>query len=148
MFSGLPEAKIRGYQQNRFSFNVKGGRCEACKGLGLKKLEMSFLPQLEVICPVCDGKRYNMETLKVKFRGKSMADVLSLTATEAYELFNNIPWLAKKIKILIEVGLGYLRLGQSSSNLSGGESQRIKLSKELAKISSKSTIYILDEPTV
>ena len=148
LFAGLVESKIRGYDQARFSFNVKGGRCEACNGLGNKKIEMSFLPQLKVQCPVCGGKRYNSETLKVKYKGLTISDILDLTADEAYELFKNIPFLSKKIKILVDVGLGYLKLGQSSATLSGGESQRIKLTKELSRISSKSTVYVFDEPTI
>jgi excinuclease ABC subunit A len=148
LFAGLTESKIRGYGPGRFSYNVSGGRCEACKGLGYKKLEMSFLPELEVPCPVCEGRRYNSETLRVRYNGLSIADVLELTATEAYNLFRNIPLLAKKIKILIDVGLGYLKLGQSSVTLSGGESQRIKLTKELSRISAKPTIYLMDEPTI
>lgn len=148
LFAGLAEAKIRGYGPRRFSYNVTGGRCEACKGMGYKKLEMSFLPDLEVPCPVCGGKRYNSETQKVKYNGLSISDVLELTAAEAYSLFSNIPLLAKKINVLLEVGLGYLKLGQSSVTLSGGESQRIKLTKELSRISSKSTIYLMDEPTI
>jgi excinuclease ABC subunit A len=148
LFSGLTESKIRGYSSGRFSYNVSGGRCEACRGLGYKKLEMSFLPELEVPCPVCEGRRYNSETLRVRYNGLSIADVLELTATEAYNLFRNIPLLAKKIKILIDVGLGYLKLGQSSVTLSGGESQRIKLTKELSRISVKPTIYLMDEPTI
>jgi excinuclease ABC subunit A len=148
LFAGLTESRIRGYGPARFSFNVSGGRCEACKGLGYKKLEMSFLPELEVPCPVCEGRRYNSETLRMKYNGLSIADVLELTAADAYSLFKNIPQLAKKIKILLEVGLGYLKLGQPSGTLSGGESQRIKLTKELSRISSKPTIYLLDEPTI
>jgi excinuclease ABC subunit A len=148
LFANLTEAKIRGYGPARFSYNVSGGRCEACKGMGYKKLEMSFLPELEVPCPVCDGKRYNSETLRVRYGGFSIADALELTASEAYELFQNIPVLGKKIKILLDVGLGYLKLGQSSVTLSGGESQRIKLTRELARISRKPTVYLLDEPTV
>jgi excinuclease ABC subunit A len=148
LFSGLTESKIRGYGAGRFSFNVGGGRCETCRGLGYKKLEMSFLPELEVPCPVCGGKRYNSETLLVKYNGLSIADVLDLTADEAYRLFRNIPMLAGKIKMLLDVGLGYLRLGQSSVTLSGGESQRIKLCKELSRASAKSAVYLLDEPTV
>ena len=148
LFAGLLEAKMRGYGQNRFSFNVRGGRCEACEGLGYQKLQMSFLPQLEILCPICEGKRYNSETLKVKFKGHSIADVLDLTGQELYSLFENIPPLAKKIRILVDVGLGYLRAGQSSITLSGGESQRIKLTRELARLGQKPTIYILDEPTV
>ena len=148
LFAGLAESRLRGYTQSRFSFNVKGGRCEACKGVGYRKLEMSFLPQLEVRCTVCEGRRYNSETLLVKYKGMSIADILELTADEAYKLFQNIPLLSKKIKLLIDVGLGYLKLGQPSVTLSGGESQRIKLSKELSKVSSKSTVYLLDEPTI
>lgn len=148
LFAGLTESKIRGYSPGRFSFNVSGGKCEACKGMGYKKLEMSFLPELEVPCPVCGGKRYNSETLRVKYNGLSIADVLELTADQAYQLFRNIPMLARKIKMLLDVGLGYLKLGQSSVTLSGGESQRIKLCKELTRTSGKSTIYLLDEPTV
>jgi len=148
LFAALPEARIKGYPQSRFSYNVRGGRCEACEGMGVQKLQMSFLPQLEITCPVCDGERYNSETRQVKFKGRSIADVLDLTASEAYELFADIPFLAKKIRILIEVGLGYLRLGQSSQTLSGGESQRIKLTKELARQSGSPTVYVLDEPTV
>ena len=148
LFAALPGAKIKGYAQGRFSFNVRGGRCEACQGMGVQKLQMSFLPQLEIACPVCDGRRYNSETCQVKFKGRSIADVLQLTASEAFELFANIPALARNIRILIDVGLGYLRLGQSSETLSGGESQRIKLTKELARQSAAPTIYVLDEPTV
>jgi excinuclease ABC subunit A len=148
LFAGLPEARMRGYSQSRFSFNVTGGRCEACNGLGVKKLEMSFLPHLEISCPVCKGRRYNTETLRVKYRGLSIADVLELTAHEAYGIFKNIPLLARKLKILLDVGLGYLKLGQSSVSLSGGESQRIKLSRELARVSNKRTVYLLDEPTI
>jgi excinuclease ABC subunit A len=148
LFAALPEAKMRGYGPSRFSFNVSGGRCEACKGMGLKKLEMSFLPQLEVTCPVCDGKRFNSETLKIKYKGHSIAGILSLTIVEAYELFKPIPHIAKKLKVLLDVGLGYLELGQNSATLSGGESQRIKLSRELSRISNKRTVYLLDEPTI
>jgi excinuclease ABC subunit A len=148
LFAALPGAKIKGYSQSRFSFNVRGGRCEACQGMGVQKLQMSFLPQLEIACPVCDGRRYNSETCQVKFKGRSIADVLELTASEAFELFANIPALARNIRILLDVGLGYLRLGQSSETLSGGESQRIKLTKELARQSAAATIYVLDEPTV
>jgi len=148
LFAALPGAKVKGYSQGRFSFNVRGGRCEACQGLGVQKLQMSFLPQLEISCPVCDGRRYNSETCQVKFKGKSIADVLDLTASEAFELFAPIPHLARNIRILLDVGLGYLRLGQSSETLSGGESQRIKLTKELARQSAAATVYVLDEPTV
>ncbi len=148
LFAALPEARVRGYGQSRFSYNVRGGRCEACEGLGVQKLQMSFLPQLEITCPVCDGERFNSETRQVRFKGRSIADVLDLTASEAFELFADIPALARKIRILIDVGLGYLRLGQSSQTLSGGESQRIKLTKELARGSGSPTVYVLDEPTV
>jgi excinuclease ABC subunit A len=148
LFAALPEAKVKGYAQSRFSYNLRGGRCEACEGMGVQKIQMSFLPQLEITCPVCAGERYNSETRKVKFKGRSIADVLDLTASEAHELFANIPALARKIRILNEVGLGYLRLGQSSQTLSGGESQRIKLTKELARPAGSPTLYVLDEPTV
>jgi excinuclease ABC subunit A len=148
LFAALPEARVRGYGQARFSYNVRGGRCEACEGLGVQKLQMSFLPQLEITCPVCDGERFNSETRQVRFKGRSIADVLDLTASEACELFAAVPLLARKIRILIDVGLGYLQLGQSSQTLSGGESQRIKLTKELARGSGTPTVYILDEPTV
>jgi excinuclease ABC subunit A len=148
LFAATPEAKVKGYSPSRFSFNVRGGRCEACQGMGVQKLQMSFLPQLEITCPVCDGRRYNSETSQVKFKARSIADVLDLTASEAFELFANIPLLARKIRILLDVGLGYLRLGQSSETLSGGESQRIKLTKELARQSGSATVYVLDEPTV
>jgi excinuclease ABC subunit A len=148
LFAALPEARLKGYSQSRFSYNVRGGRCEACEGMGVQKLQMSFLPQLEITCPVCGGERYNSETRQVKFKGRSIADVLDLTASEAYELFANIPALARKIRILIEVGLGYLRLGQSSQTLSGGESQRIKLTKELGRAAGSPALYVLDEPTV
>lgn len=147
-FAALPESRMRGYNKSRFSFNVRGGRCESCQGLGSKKIEMSFLPYLEIRCPVCEGNRYNSETLKVKYRGLSIADILELTAAEAYDFFKNIPFLAKKILLLNEVGLGYLKLGQSSQTLSGGESQRIKLCKELSRTSNTPTLYVLDEPSV
>jgi len=148
LFAALPEARVRGYASGRFSYNVRGGRCEACQGMGVQKLQMSFLPLLEITCPVCEGRRYNSETSQVKFKGSSIADVLDLTASAAFELFANIPPLARKIRILLDVGLGYLRLGQSSQTLSGGESQRIKLTKELARLSGSPTVYVLDEPTV
>jgi excinuclease ABC subunit A len=148
LFAGLTESKMRGYNPSRFSFNVSGGRCEACKGTGTKKLEMSFLPRLEVNCPVCEGKRYNSETLLCKYKGLSITDVLDLTADEAYKIFRDIPLLAKKIKVLTDVGLGYMQLGQSSTTLSGGESQRIRISKELGRVSPLSTIYLFDEPTI
>ncbi|MBN2344755.1 MAG: excinuclease ABC subunit UvrA [Candidatus Aminicenantes bacterium] len=148
LFAALPASRVRGYSQSRFSFNVRGGRCEACAGLGVQRLQMSFLPQLEVTCPVCEGERYNSETRQVKYKGHSIAEVLDLTASEAYGLFAAVPALARKIRILIEVGLGYLRLGQSSQTLSGGESQRIKLTKELARPAGSPAVYVLDEPTI
>ena len=147
LFVGLPEAKIRGYKPGRFSFNVKGGRCEACGGNGYKTIEMNFLPDVMVPCEVCHGKRYNRETLEVRFKGKSIADVLDMTVNMAVEFFENVPQILPKIKALQDVGLGYLKLGQSSTTLSGGESQRVKLATELAKKDTGKTLYILDEPT-
>ncbi len=147
LFVNLPEAKIRGYKPGRFSFNVKGGRCEACAGNGYKTIEMNFLPDVMVPCEVCHGKRYNRETLEVKFKGKSIADVLDMTINQAVEFFENVPSILPKIKALQEVGLGYIKLGQSSTTLSGGESQRVKLATELAKRDTGKTLYILDEPT-
>ena len=147
LFVGLPEAKIRGYKPGRFSFNVAGGRCEACTGNGYKTIEMNFLPDVYVPCEVCHGKRYNRETLEVRFKGKSIADVLDMTINQAVEFFENVPSLAHKIKVLQDVGLGYVKLGQSSTTLSGGESQRVKLATELAKRDTGKTLYILDEPT-
>ena len=147
LFVGLPEAKIRGYKPGRFSFNVKGGRCEACGGNGYKTIEMNFLPDVMVPCEVCHGKRYNRETLEVRYKGKSIADVLDMTIGQAVEFFENIPSILPKIKTLQEVGLDYIKLGQSSTTLSGGESQRVKLATELAKRDTGKTLYILDEPT-
>ena len=147
LFVCLPEAKIRGYKPGRFSFNVKGGRCEACGGNGYKVIEMNFLPDVYVPCEVCHGKRYNRETLEVRFKGKSIADVLDMTINQAVEFFENQPTILNKIKVLQDVGLGYIKLGQPSTTLSGGESQRIKLATELAKRDTGRTIYILDEPT-
>ena len=147
LFVGLPEAKIRGYKPGRFSFNVSGGRCEACSGNGYKTIEMNFLPDVYVPCEVCHGKRYNRETLEVRYKGKSIADVLDMTINRAVELFENVPQILNKIKVLQEVGLGYIKLGQSSTTLSGGESQRVKLATELAKRDTGKTLYILDEPT-
>ena len=147
LFVSLPEAKIRGYKPGRFSFNVKGGRCEACGGNGYKTIEMNFLPDVYVPCEVCHGKRYNRETLEVRFKGKSIADVLDMTINRAVEFFENQPVILNKIKVLQDVGLGYIKLGQPSTTLSGGESQRIKLATELSKRDTGQTIYILDEPT-
>ncbi|QUB90461.1 excinuclease ABC subunit UvrA [Prevotella denticola] len=146
LFVNLPEAKIRGYKPGRFSFNVKGGRCEACGGNGYKTIEMNFLPDVMVPCEVCHGKRYNRETLEVRFKGKSIADVLDMTVNMAVEFFENVPQILPKIKALQDVGLGYIKLGQSSTTLSGGESQRVKLATELAKRDTGKTLYILDEP--
>ena len=147
LFVNLPEAKIRGYKPGRFSFNVKGGRCETCSGNGYKTIEMNFLPDVMVPCEVCHGKRYNRETLEVRFKGKSIADVLDMTVNMAVEFFENVPQILPKIKALQDVGLGYIKLGQSSTTLSGGESQRVKLATELAKRDTGKTLYILDEPT-
>ena len=147
LFASLPDAKIRGYKAGRFSFNAKGGRCEVCNGNGLKRIEMNFLPDVYVPCEACGGKRYNRETLEVRFKGKSIADVLDMTINQAVEFFENIPAFSHKLKVLQDVGLGYLKLGQSSTTLSGGESQRIKLATELSKRDTGRTLYILDEPT-
>ncbi len=147
LFAQMPEAKIRGYKVGRFSFNVQGGRCENCEGDGLKKIEMNFLPDVYVLCDVCHGKRYNRETLQVVYKGKSIADVLDMTVAEAVEFFSEIPGLQRKLSTLNEVGLGYIRLGQQATTLSGGEAQRVKLSTELSKIGTGNTLYILDEPT-
>ena len=147
LFVGLPEAKIRGYKPGRFSFNVKGGRCETCGGNGYKTIEMNFLPDVTVPCEVCHGKRYNRETLEVRFKGKSIADVLDMTINQAVEFFDNVPAILQKIKTIQDVGLGYIKLGQPSTTLSGGESQRVKLATELSKRDTGKTLYILDEPT-
>ncbi|MDN5554077.1 excinuclease ABC subunit UvrA [Prevotella sp.] len=147
LFVNLPEAMIRGYKPGRFSFNVKGGRCEACGGNGYKTIEMNFLPDVMIPCEVCHGKRYNRETLEVRFKGKSIADVLDMTINQAVDFFENVPSILPKIKTLQDVGLGYIKLGQSSTTLSGGESQRVKLATELAKKDTGKTLYILDEPT-
>ncbi|MBL7067160.1 MAG: excinuclease ABC subunit UvrA [Candidatus Marinimicrobia bacterium] len=147
LFSSLKESKIRGYRPGRFSFNVKGGRCEACNGDGIRKIEMYFLPDVYVTCEVCKGKRYNRETLEIKYRGKSIADVLDMSVAEAFEFFEKIPRIWKKLKTLKDVGLGYIKLGQQATTLSGGEAQRIKLATELSKVGTGKTLYILDEPT-
>jgi len=147
LFAQLPESKIRGYKPGRFSFNVKGGRCEACEGDGIIKIEMHFLPDVYVPCEVCKGKRYNRETLEIQYRGKSIADVLDMTVEEALEFFYRIPPIRRKLETLRDVGLGYIRLGQQATTLSGGEAQRVKLSTELSKVATGNTLYILDEPT-
>jgi excinuclease ABC subunit A len=147
LFAMLPESRIRGYKAGRFSFNVKGGRCETCQGDGMRKIEMNFLPDVYVLCEACQGCRYNRETLSVKHKGHSIADILNLTIEEAYPLLENIPPLKTRLRTLLEVGLGYIRLGQSATTLSGGEAQRVKLSRELSKRSTGRTLYILDEPT-
>ena len=160
LFVNLPEAKIRGYKPGRFSFNVKGGRCETCGGNGYKTIEMNFLPDIQVPCETCHGKRYNRETLEVRYKGKSIADVLDMTINQAVEadvldmtinqaveFFENVPDILRKIKTIQDVGLGYIKLGQPSTTLSGGESQRVKLATELSKRDTGKTLYILDEPT-
>ena len=147
LFVNLPESKIRGYKSGRFSFNISGGRCEVCKGNGYKTIEMNFLPDVQVPCEACGGKRYNRETLEVRFKGKSIADVLGMTVNQAVEFFDTMPSILNKIKVLQDVGLGYIKLGQPSSTLSGGESQRVKLAAELSKKDTGRTVYILDEPT-
>lgn len=147
LFTNLPEAKIRGYKPGRFSFNVKGGRCETCQGAGLRVIEMNFLPDIHVNCETCNGKRFNRETLEIRYKGKSIADVLDMTVNEAVEFFEPIPKIFRVIKMLQDVGLGYITLGQQSTTLSGGEAQRVKLATELSKKQTGKTIYILDEPT-
>lgn len=147
LFAALPESKIRGYKEGRFSFNVKGGRCENCDGQGQIKIEMQFLPDIYVDCEVCKGTRYNRETLQVLFKGLNIAQVLNLTVDQAMEFFANQPRIASKLETLQAVGLGYIRIGQSATTLSGGEAQRIKLSRELSKRATGQTLYILDEPS-
>jgi len=147
LFAGTQDAKARGYSKGRFSFNVKGGRCEACSGDGILKIEMHFLPDVYVPCEVCGGKRYNRETLEVRYKGKNIFDVLDMTVEEALEFFQNVPNIRRKIEMLHYVGLSYIRLGQPSTTLSGGEAQRVKLATELCKRSTGKTLYILDEPT-
>jgi len=148
LFTGLPESRIRGYKPGRFSFNVKGGRCEACEGNGLIKIEMHFLPDVYVTCDVCRGKRFNRDTLEIKYKDKNIADVLDMSVNQALSFFDNIPAIRSKLQLLFDVGLGYIRLGQSATTLSGGEAQRIKLSRELGKRMNRNTLYILDEPTI
>jgi excinuclease ABC subunit A len=147
LFSGVPESRARGYGPGRFSFNVKGGRCEACEGDGVIKVEMHFLPDVYVPCDVCFGKRYNRETLDVRYKGKNIHEVLDMTVEMAYDFFKPVPVVARKLNTLLEVGLGYIRLGQSATTLSGGEAQRVKLSLELSKRDTGKTLFILDEPT-
>jgi excinuclease ABC subunit A len=147
LFAGVPAARERGYGPGRFSFNVKGGRCEACQGDGVLKVEMHFLPDIYVPCDVCHGKRYNRETLEVQYKGKSVHDVLKMTVEQAHGFFSAVPIVARKLNTLLEVGLGYVELGQSATTLSGGEAQRVKLSLELSKRDTGRTLYILDEPT-
>ncbi len=147
LFAQLPAARVRGYDAGRFSFNVKGGRCENCEGGGLIKIEMHFLPDVYVECEVCHGQRYNRETLEITYKGKNIADVLNMTVDEGARFFRNVPGVADKLTALLDVGLGYLRLGQAGTTLSGGEAQRVKLATELAKRATGRTLYILDEPT-
>jgi excinuclease ABC subunit A len=147
LFSKLPDARVRGYKPGRFSFNVKGGRCEACSGDGIKKIEMHFLPDVYVRCEACKGRRFNEQTLEVKYKGKSISEVLDMSIEEALGIFENIPAIKIRLQTLYDVGLGYIKLGQSATTLSGGEAQRVKLSTELSKRSTGRTLYILDEPT-
>jgi excinuclease ABC subunit A len=147
LFAGVPAARERGYGTGRFSFNVKGGRCEACQGDGVLKVEMHFLPDIYVPCDVCHGRRYNRETLEIQYKGKSIHEVLQMTVEQATEFFSAVPVLARKLQTLLDVGLGYIKLGQSATTLSGGEAQRVKLALELSKRDTGRTLYILDEPT-
>jgi excinuclease ABC subunit A len=147
LFSGTPEAKLRGYNPGRFSFNVRGGRCENCAGDGIIKIEMHFLPDVYVPCEVCHGKRYNREALEIHYKDKAISDVLEMTCEQALEFFQNIPAIARKLQTLVDVGLGYISLGQSATTLSGGEAQRVKLATELSRRPTGRTLYILDEPT-
>jgi len=147
LFASTPESNIRGYKSGRFSFNVKGGRCENCQGDGVIKIEMHFLPDVYVTCDVCKGKRYNREALEIKYKGSTISDVLDMTVEQAAKFFENIPSIARKLDTLVEVGLGYIRLGQPATTFSGGEAQRIKLASELSRRATGKTLYILDEPT-
>jgi excinuclease ABC subunit A len=147
LFAGLPESKVRGYKPGRFSFNVKGGRCETCQGGGLRVIEMNFLPDVYVHCETCQGKRFNRETLEIRYKGKSISDVLNLSIEDALPFFEHVPKINQKLRTLKDVGLGYIRLGQPSTTLSGGEAQRVKLATELSKKDTGNTMYILDEPT-
>jgi excinuclease ABC subunit A len=148
LFADLQESKVRGYKPGRFSFNVKGGRCEACQGQGQLQIEMQFLPDIYVPCDVCHGARFNRETLQVRYKGKNIADVLDMTLDEAYEFFANVPRIVRKLETLRDVGLGYIKIGQPATTLSGGEAQRVKLSRELSKRATGRTLYVLDEPSV
>jgi excinuclease ABC subunit A len=148
LFTQLPESRIRGYKSGRFSFNVKGGRCESCKGVGLIKIEMHFLPDVYITCDVCHGKRFNKDTLDIQFKGKSIADVLDMTVNQALPFFDSVPMIKSRLQLLYDVGLGYIKLGQPATTLSGGEAQRIKLARELGKRAKGDTLYILDEPTI
>jgi excinuclease ABC subunit A len=147
LFSGTPEARSRGYKPGRFSFNVKGGRCEACQGDGVLKVEMHFLPDIYVACDVCKSKRYNRETLEIRYKGRNIHDVLDMTVEDALQFFTNVPAIKRKLQTLVDVGLSYVKLGQNATTLSGGEAQRVKLAKELSKRDTGRTLYILDEPT-
>ena len=147
LFANLPEAKVRGYGPGRFSFNVKGGRCETCEGDGSRRIEMHFLPDVYVKCDVCHGRRYNRDTLEVGYRGRSIADVLEMTVEEGLEFLGAVPVLRRKLETLRDVGLGYIHLGQSATTLSGGEAQRVKLATELSRVATGRTLYVLDEPT-
>ena len=147
LFAQTPDAKMRGYTSGRFSFNVRGGRCEACEGDGILKIEMHFLPDIYVPCEVCKGKRYNRETLEIKYKGKSIYDVLEMTVDEALDFFGNMPKIRRKLQTLQDVGLGYIKVGQPATTLSGGEAQRVKLATELSRRATGKTVYILDEPT-
>jgi len=147
LFSMLPESRVRGYKPGRFSFNVKGGRCEVCRGDGIIKIEMHFLPDVYVRCDTCKGFRYNRDTLEVKYKGYTIADILDMTVNQAFAFFETIPAIKNKLKTLVDVGLGYIKLGQQATTLSGGEAQRVKLSKELSKRNTGRTLYLLDEPT-
>jgi excinuclease ABC subunit A len=147
LFSSVPESRLRGYTDSRFSFNLKGGRCEACEGEGIQEIQMYFLADLEISCEICQGSRYNPETLEVKYKGKNIAEVLEMTGEEASQFFKNLPMLISRLRTLVDIGLGYLKLGQSSKSLSGGEAQRIKLAGQLSKRARGHALYILDEPT-
>ena len=147
LFAATQESRSRGYSPGRFSFNVKGGRCEACQGDGVTKVEMHFLPDIYVPCDICEGKRYNRETLDITYKGKNIHEILQMTIEDAYSFFEAVPVVSKKLKTLMDVGLSYIKLGQSATTLSGGEAQRVKLSKELSKRDTGKTLYILDEPT-